>query len=367
MSGSANVKASTESFSQDVRIKNKVSRRILAFLAGEFPAKIGEALGRFWGEAIYKAGVKEALNWDSYDVVVSTYGPLWTHQIARQIKLKHPDITWIADFRDPFVISERTNTEKMRALAGEITHGADCVTAVSRGTIDNLFLPQDMNAYVLTNGYDVEESPIRTPCQSSLFRIVYTGTLVSEGGNKRDLSPLFIQLEELIASGEVDATKIRVEYAGSTAHLFAPFSRRFPSIPVLDHGLLSRKEALTLQESASLLVVASWNTSIQTGVLTGKIFEYMSKDIPIIGLCSGDVPSSDIRRLIEDSYLGVCYEEADEATYHILRDYLREKYHEWENMGRTTRDARSRQLVKKYSYPALADRFISIVNSLKSA
>lgn len=341
--------------------KNQTSSIVETTLISSFPEMVFELVDGWCGKAICRSAIAAPIEWESYDVIISTYAPFWTHRVARAVKSQYPSISWIADFRDPIVNSPRTDTKKNRNLAREITTGADAVTAVSQGTLDNLFLDSQILTSVLVNGFDPEEVSGAERGTSDRFSLVYTGTLYSDNSCKRDLAPLFKALDKAISSGRIDKDKIVFEYAGTTSYLFERFSRMYPNVPTIDHGLLSRDKALELQSRSSLLVVASWNTFAQRGVLTGKVFEYLSKDVPIIGLCSGDVPNSSLRSLIEECSAGICYEEADESTHSLLIPFLEQQYRQWKNRGITTRGLDATERVVQYSYPRLAERLVCLM------
>lgn len=337
-------------------------------LKSSFPERVFELVDGSCGKAFVSAGLKADIDFSSFDVMISTYGPIWPHRLAKIIKKRHPHICWIADFRDPLVRSRRTNTPKRRALAGLVTEGADCVTTVSRGFVDGLYLPESRRVAVLDNGFDVTDASddLGQSEKGPGFRLVYTGTLYSDDTSRQDMSPLFQSLERLIDAGEVDSADVTVEYAGKNSDLFLSTSSRFPRVSSVDHGLVPRDVALDLQRKASVLIVCAWNTSEQKGVLTAKIYEYMQQDAPIVGLCCGEVPHSDLRSLIESSFVGMCHEEADSAADSCLDDYLLGLYQQWKVKGRALRDPRSVAGVMSYSYPELTKKLVALIEELKN-
>lgn len=351
---------------QSGTLSGEKNHKLDAALTSSLPERIYELVDGWCGRALVRAGARARVEWDSFDVMISTYGPLWPHLLAADIKGAHCNVLWVADFRDPIVNSVRTDTPSNRRLAQEVTSRADLITAVSQGTLENLYLDGTCPSVVLVNGFDPDEVSVSGRQRSDCFLFVYTGTLYSDDTCRRDLSPLFMAIEEASRRGWLDLSRVRVEYAGTTSHLFQRFAREYPDVPTFDHGLLSRDEALALQDRASALVVASWNNSKQTGVLTGKVFEYLSRDVPIIGLCAGDIPGSDLRCLIEDCGAGMCYEEADRETYDELVSFVGGLYLQWSEKGLTYRDSRAAERVRRYSYPELAERLVSSMGSCRS-
>lgn len=327
-------------------------------LTNSLPERVFELVDSWCGKALVRAGGRAKVDWGSFDVMVSTYGPLWTHRLAARVKERCKNVFWLADFRDPIVASGRTDTEENRKAADEITREADLVTAVSEGTLANLFLSGKRPVAVLLNGFDPEEVSDLERVNSDRFRFVYTGTLYSDDSRTQDLNPLFEAIERASSDGSIDLKNVCIDYAGTASYLFQQFAREHPDVPTFDHGLLPRDEAFNLQNSASALVVASWNNQQQVGVLTGKVFEYLSRNAPVVGLCSGNVPNSDLRLLIERCRVGICYEEAEPESFQRLVEYIVQLYQQWEKFGVTRRDPDSSERVKEYSYSELTKKLL---------
>lgn len=305
------------------------------------------------GKALGSSSRKMLSGFSDIDYVISTYGPRWPHQVARDIRERYRRVRWIADFRDPAVTSDANDNPLSRSYADRMTRTADCVIGVSGGTISNLLLHHGQRTKVITNGFDVEDSAARAYSASDACMFVYTGTLYADGICLRDITPLFRALDELIAEGAIDAENVQVVYAGTTSNLFLQAASNYPQVPSRSLGLLKRSDALALQQRASALVVCTWNTEYQKGVLTGKVFEYMRSGVPIIGLCSGDVSHSDLREIIEECQVGFCYEEADEDGFQELKEKILALYDSWRRNGYTELPSASRRLVMRYSYPEL--------------
>ena len=79
---------------------------------------------------------------------------------------------------------------------------------------------------------------------------------------------------------------------------------------VVDHGQLSRLDALRLQQESDICLLATWNTSFEQGALTGKIFEYFMFKKPILAIVVGNLPNSEICKIISRIDAGHCFEEA---------------------------------------------------------
>ena len=103
---------------------------------------------------------------------------------------------------------------------------------------------------------------------------------------------------------------------------------------------------------------------MQKGGITGKLFEYLTSGVPIVGVSSGDSPNSEAKKIIEKSGAGFCYEEAsDLMDYPRLIDFVRESYTQWKNRGLTSCRVDS-SYVSKFSYPVIANQVAGILCTL---
>ena len=112
--------------------------------------------------------------------------------------------------------------------------------------------------------------------------------------------------------------------------------------------------ALSAVQSADLLLLASAHMKTQRGILTGKLFEYMMMDKPIICCMSGDLPNSGVKQVLEETGMGFCCEEAaGAADEEALYQYVRALILRWRNGEEMLRE-KNQQAVDAYAYPNLA-------------
>ena len=313
----------------------------------------------------YKA-IKRELN---YDFVFTTYGPMGANYLVKKIKEKKPEIKWIADFRDqvvsPFaiksVVKEGEKILKYTALK------ADYVTAVSQGVIDSLILPENKQSEVITNGYDIndfEKMSDKVSDRNDKFTLTYTGALYR---GRRDLTVLFKLFRELAEEGLIELEKVRIVYAGDGLEVLLGQAEPFGLEKIIeDNGFVERKEALQLQMSCDILLLASWNTSGNTGIVTGKFLEYMMMDKPIICLICGEIPNSKLKEMITLAENGICYEQAaDEKDYVRLKDYILKQYNLWKE-GLELEYRPNKEYISQFNYSNISQRVSNIFINLKA-
>jgi len=291
-----------------------------------------------------------------YDAVFSSYAPFSVHEIAREAKRQGIARKWIADFRDEVNLSFGWQAGRKARYMRMLRREADVLTAVSQGFLEMMDF-QDVGR-VLSNGYDREDLPAAgAPMKHDRLRVVYCGLLSMARKNvpDRDLTPMFRALRALAGEGALPLERLTLVYAGSEGALFRSQAASCGLEGcVEDHGLVRRDESIRLQQSADILLMASWHTQAQRGILTGKLFEYMMMDKPIVCCMGGDAPGSGVKRVLQETGMGVCCEaacaQADEAA---LKRYLAQAAERWKN-GAPLLAAKRQAEVDGYAYPELA-------------
>ena len=260
-----------------------------------------------------KKGVRRLLAEETYDDVVVSYAPhsaVWLGLYAKKIS---PRLKLVVDFRDPV---SGTKPGRYKAhLEHKYLKNADAVTTVSQGVKD-LFcsrypdIPPE-KIHVITNGYDPDDAAVvssaSAPPDDGRIHLVYTGAVYN---GKRRLEPLLEVFSQWKREKNPLLSQFVFDYAGGESdYVNRLFSQYGLSDMLVDHAYLSRPETLTLQRNAGLLLLLSWNTPASQGILTGKFYEYLLAEKPILALVSGSVPNSELKGLIDKNGLGFAWEE----------------------------------------------------------
>lgn len=290
-----------------------------------------------------------------YDVVISTFGPIWTHMIAEKLKKRNPSVLWIADFRDPYARESDTPgifRKHQKYISRHLCHADKMVKVFEDMKIGG----EEGETEVIPNGFDPEE--MLPPLKPEKFIFLYTGVLY-EG--RQNIVPLFQAIKEFLDEKVLDEKDVEIWYAGGC---FSYLQKQAESAGVegllTDFGYISRDDVLQKQRRAAVLFQAGWSTKVEQTAWSGKTYEYMMAQKPIISLMSGDVPFSTAWELIP-KLGGVCYEESrHKETFSDLKDYIKEKYREWKKTGNVTIDA-DRSYIEQFSYSSIAERLWEMV------
>ena len=255
---------------------------------------------------------KNREKFSSYDSVISTYGPLSSHLMAKKIK-KNSLCTWLADFRDPMYNEDTVAIFKYlyRKIQDKIISCSDIVTCVSEGYLKRVFTNKKdiIKGSVIYNGFDPSEKVKKENNNPNEFSFVYTGALY-EG--KRSFKIFF----ELITDLKMDYPDIikdfRLYYLGK-GFIFLKKEADMFSLGnnVVNVGYLPRETALEFQSKMRNLILLSWETEKDIGVIPGKVYEMMNTSKVIYTFIEGNVFNSELSKIIRNTKLGYVIERAN--------------------------------------------------------
>ncbi|PKM69634.1 MAG: hypothetical protein CVU94_02895 [Firmicutes bacterium HGW-Firmicutes-19] len=305
----------------------------------------------------------EDFNGETYDTIISTFGPVQSAMCGEAFKRKFGDVRWICDFRDPMVVDEISSFLKpyFRYLQNRMIKKANIVTTVSQGYKERISMGRNLEKIrVITNGFDVEDSiSVFSNSTVDYFSIVYVGSMY-EG--KRDFSPIFKVFRDLINEKLVNSDKVSINYAGLDFEFFCAQSEEFSlSQLVTNHGNLSRDECLKLQFSSKMLLLSTWNYKNQEGVVPGKLFEYMLIKKPIIAVIEGDIIDSEVKLIMENAKLGVTYESVSSRNDYVnLKNYIIKQYNLF-TKGIPLEYNPNTEVINSYNWESIVQQFEDIV------
>lgn len=297
---------------------------------------------------------------EHYDAVISSFSPAWSHKVGSRIKRTCPDTIWIADFRDPFVTSFGGAYTQWRHRRFMMRHcaAADHVLRVSDTFLTDT--PPQIPVHLVPNGYDPEET--LPPLPPPHFDLVFTGSLY---GERSDIGVACEVLRQLCEEGKLRREETSVVYAGQDDEVAKILAKKHHAEGFLHTtGLLPRSEARKLQQMAAILLQAGWNTELDKCLWTGKMYEYMAAQKPIVYLVFGNVPYSEPGRYI-DRLGGCCYEQCrHEETWKSMKEYILEKYQEWKATGNVTVQ-QDQEYIAQYSYAHIAEQIWMLIQNRK--
>lgn len=260
--------------------KHEVSR----FIRGNF--FIPDAR-RGWNKYALAAG-KQIIEAQQIDTIITTSPPHSTQLIGLKLKEKY-GLPWIADLRDPWTDIYYYKKMNHTALAKridasyekQVLEKADKIVVVSE-FIKHIFLQKSKaiepnKIHVIPNGYD-EEDFISVPTSLKKEKIIisYNGTLSAD----YPIKPFITALKEVI--DKKPRLSINIQFTGSISEDIKQYIKQIiPNNCSFNNHVPHKKSVEILLESDILLLLIP-DVLNNEGILTGKLFEYLAAENPII-------------------------------------------------------------------------------------
>jgi hypothetical protein len=269
----------------------------------------------------------EYLSNNKIDVVITTGPPHSLHLIGLQLKQKLA-IKWIADFRDPWTdidyfyqlpLTKKT-IRKHYQLEEEVVSTADYVLVVGK-TMKEKYLKFNQNIEVITNGFDDidDESKVELDIK---FSIVHIGMMNAD----RNPKILWKVLSDLIKENKEFAEDLQLKFVGKLAHEVFESINNNKLTSVIEYiTYLPHKEVVIFQQSAQILLLAVNKVPSANGIITGKVFEYLQANRPILAIAP---PEGDLAEIINTTKAGRVVGFDDDKT--LKKDIL-EMYEAYKN------------------------------------
>jgi glycosyltransferase involved in cell wall biosynthesis len=235
---------------------------------------------------------------EGIDVVITTSPPPSLHLLGAAVK-RASGAAWVADLRDPLTSNphrrgyeSRLAQLKERSVGGIgrlVASRADAIVAASDAIADEARgLSPKGRVVTIANGCDFDDFAGLEHHPSDRLRLTHTGNF----HGKRDPKPFFRALAE---SGLEDVV---VRFAGDVRAADREYAEALglgDRIELL--GYVSRRRSLELQrDSEALLLLIPDSGGRGKGVLTGKIFEYLAAERPILAVVPPDGAAADLLR-----------------------------------------------------------------------
>lgn len=236
-----------------------------------------------------------------FDVILSTALPFSQHEVACRAARKSGALL-VLDNRDTWACSPYRrrlpfSEGRERRYEHYILSSADLITTISDGMTHHFCENyKDLSDRISTIRNGVDHTAV-TYCDvvrgtPQGLRIAYTGILY---GEKRDIRPV---LEAARDSG----LSIAFDFFGAESSRVAAFKAQFPMLEIIDHGRVSRGQAMAAQSSADALLVGLGLDAVEKSFLPGKFYEYVGTGRPIIVIANSDY---EIGKLVEAHNLGI--------------------------------------------------------------
>ncbi len=246
--------------------------------------------------------LKDYLEKNPVDVIISSGPPHTIHLIGLGLKKQFPNIKWVADFRDPWtnidfyeelMLSSSSDT-KHKKLELEVLTNADFIISVGKTMSDdfkNIYTKQPEKFKVITNGYDEDDIYKDVIEKDKKFSIAHIGTLVKS----RNPETLWKVLKTLVNENESFKKDLEIKLVGKVDF--------FVKEQIEKHGLssfvnkidyLPHADVIKEQQKTKVLLLLVNQTKNAKSILTGKIFEYLAAEVPVLAIGPPDGDLADV-------------------------------------------------------------------------
>ena len=286
--------------------------------------------GNFFIPDARKYWVKPSVNYlktylkeNPVDVVITTGPPHSMHLIGMKLK-QQIGIKWIADFRDPmsnlFYNNELLLTDKsknkLQKLEKEILTTADKVITVSNQIAEE-FKKSGVGVEVISNGYDDEVLVGENVVLDTKFTLSHIGLLPTQSNPK----VIWRVLQELVVENESFASDLQVNLVGNVSGKVLEDVSKFGLDKYLNlTKYVPHTKAIALQKQSQVLLLLIPQFVGAKGIVTGKIFEYIVSNRPILAIAPTD---GDVSTIISDTKTGtvICFEDIVQLKTTIIELY----------------------------------------------
>jgi glycosyltransferase involved in cell wall biosynthesis len=268
---------------------------------------------RGWNRFAFRKAA-EIIKKEKIEHIITTSPPHSSQLIGLRLKKLFPGIKWIADFRDPWTdiyyydrFYPTFFARKLDALyEKKVLKKSDIITTVGNSLKNSLAskIPDPGNKIrIITNGYDDTDFEGIDAISPQKPVISYMGTI----SESYPVGGLIAAIKSL-CNTKLDFTmRFAGEMPGATRQMILD---EIPDSFVEFYPYLSHNNAIRFIKESTILLLIIPDHPSNKGILTGKLFEYLAADKPI--LCLGP-EDGDASVILEDTGHGKCYSYADNS------------------------------------------------------
>ena len=294
---------------------------------------------------------------EGIDVVVTTSPPSSVHLVGAAAK-RVTGVRWVADLRDSLLAHPHRRAESRlvraketgeRAVAKIVARSADAIVAVSDAIAEEARgLEPKGRVVTIANGCDFDDFAGLEYRPGERFRITHTGSFFG----KRSPRPFL----KALAGTDLDVVARFVGDFRSADRDFAESLGLGDRLELLPY--VPRRRSLELQrDSEALLLLVPEAGGRGRGVLSGKVFEYLAAERPILAAVPPDGAAAN---LLRETGSAVVAPPDDVAA---IRSALVELVERW-HAGRLNGTPLPEELRERLSREARSEELADLLRSL---
>ncbi len=265
-------------------------------------------------------------------VIYSTSAPYSAHLIARQLH-QRTLLPWVADFRDPWIgnfnlrFPTPVHRKWVERLERQVIQDADRILVVSppmgRSFCERIagIFPEKITW--LPNGFDAQDFSNAPTIKrdKDCFYLVYTGSFYTRG---LTASPILHAIQMALQSGRIPRRRMRVQLIGNIGKSTQKCISELGLSDLIETpGYVSHEQSIAHLLAAEALLLVIGSSLDSSMVYTGKVFEYLGANKPILCLADDGVAA----KLIRDTHTGIVVPPDDVSQ---ISQNLVAMYQQWQ-------------------------------------
>lgn len=322
-----NRKKRRETSLNSVGNRNTVKSRILGMLGSLYKIFFHHPDGQLgWRNNAYKEGLILIETWKP-NVIYASAWPISSLIVADKISQK-TDIPWVGELRDLWTDNPYNNTPLWkktieRVWEKRLFSRALGLTTISEHAKEILQRKSSKPTEIILNGYDEEDfknighlTRYMNVFKDKKVHILYAGMIYP---GRRDPTPL---LKAISLLSDKEKNKVHIHFYGNQLEIVseAAVNLKIESSVTVNKPI-SHKNILFLQTKADYLLLLMWDNPNEKGTFTGKFFEYVGANRPILCIGGTDSPPA---KVIQKQKMGYVLQNPDEIKA-LLLDLINQK------------------------------------------
>lgn len=299
--------------------------------------------------------------------IYTTSYPYSSHLMGLYLKRIFPDIRWITDFRDewtnnPYHLDDfyrkiRFKFEKKKEL--EVTGECDFLITNTQFMLDNFIKDNPSlkgRSTYIPNGYDDDDFTGLDNKRNGedKFVITHTGSLYG----RRNLTEFLDGLKIVIENKSVDKDRLEIRIVGNVyKKVLDEYAEQYDLTGIIKaYGYMPHKQSIQMLYNSDILLLLIGKGKGSENFYTGKLFEYIKADRPILGIVPQNGAAAQV--IIETNTGDI----VDPNNIEGISDSIIKYYHSWEK-GESLHSPKWDK-IEKYSRKSQAKKLANIIYDL---
>lgn len=294
------------------------------------------------------------------DCIITTGPPHSMHLPVLWLS-KRVSIPWIADFRDPWTDIYYYQSQPRSKLTKRIDQSleksvlrsaSDIITVSPQITKQLTAISEKANVVTIFNGYDHDDFSSHSNSEvKDRFRIAYIGNFKAN----QNIDQLWSVLSDLSSKNNELANTLEIIIVGNIhTEVIDTLNERGLSKFLKLVNYVPHHQAIEIMRSSSVLLFIIPNVSGNSGIITGKLFDYLASSRPLLAI---GPPDGDAAEILCQVKAGEMIDPSDTVG---LSNRINDLFHLWK-IGKLSTAVPERTLINQFERKQLSGALSEII------